>query len=910
MASEKAERARWARFREQAEPQLRSKWRDLFDPDGKLHQAGSRFRGPCPIHGGDGDAFTADSAKLTWSCHSGCDPSPGQDAAGGGPIEFLVRRDGLTREQARDRLAELVGVDLDRDTRPGALTVADADRALDDWAQKRDLDPGMLRTVWSCTPTVRRGKQGETWVDRPAMDFPTPAGLTPRIRYLDGLQPKTGWPSQKERAKHQGWGPGKGSWYGLEQARPMLPSTGWILYLVNGEPSVWAAHQSGVPAVCTCMGEKSGLPPTGPLVAALASHKARVGVVYDNDEAGREGAAATVRNLRKAGLEAVALQLPDDLGEHGDVDDLHRRVGDEGLADALAALPEIEIQEETPTATKTPPAGSHRIEPSLECDESMLGYALTDLGNAERLRAYAGHYLAYNPAAGWRVWNGQRWALDVGRQVDRWGQETIRLIPVQAAAALSDKKLDTAAYGDLLAFAAESEKASRLNAMVSLAATHSYRPEADFDADPMLLNVRNGTLDLRNGTLRPHDRADFLTRIAPVDFDPKATCPRWEQFTVEVFPDLGLRAFVQRAIGYALTGSTAEQVFFLGQGAGSNGKDVLAEIISAMLGKGGDGYACAADFSSFLADPSRSGGSPRPDLVRLVGQRFVYSAEPDEGAKWSDGLLKQVTGESPLTARQLHKSSFEFMPSFKLWFSCNNLPRSRDTSAGFWRRVRLIPFTETFSGARRDPNLKQKLRAELSGILNWALAGLRAWQAEGLGTCAAVEARGAAYRLDSDPIGRWLVECCVVRQGCEATNEQLRRSLDEWSKDEAGGYPPSPKMLGKRLAALGCEKFKRGGVRGWKGVGLLADEEQGAVGLGHMDTWGTCNPGFSIFPGEREKTPVTPAPSVQVSLVDPLADDDEADDPEVIFEILPDDDDGIDFEILPDAPMEVPSCSA
>jgi predicted P-loop ATPase len=214
----------------------------------------------------------------------------------------------------------------------------------------------MLRTVWSCTPTVRRGKQGETWVDRPAMDFPTPAGLTPRIRYLDGLQSKTGWPSQKERAKHQGWGPGKGSWYGLDQALPLLPLTGGTLYFVNGEPSVWAAHQSGVPAVCTCMGEKSGLPPLGPLVAALASHKARICVVYDNDEAGREGAAAAVRNLRKAGLEAVALQLPDDLGEHGDVDDLHRRTGDEGLAAALAALPELPVPEtSTSPAPNSPP---------------------------------------------------------------------------------------------------------------------------------------------------------------------------------------------------------------------------------------------------------------------------------------------------------------------------------------------------------------------------------------------------------------------------------------------------------------------------------------------------------------------------------------------------------------------------
>ncbi|MDY0063376.1 MAG: hypothetical protein RBU45_26470, partial [Myxococcota bacterium] len=179
MDSEKAERIRWARYRDKVEPLLRGRWRELYDPNEKLHQAGGRSRGPCPAHGGDGDSFTVDPETLRWSCHSGCDPAPGQSSAGGGPVEFLTRRDSLTREQARDRLAELVGVDLDRDTRPGALTVADADRALDDWAQKRDLDPGMLRTVWSCTPTVRRGKQGETRVDRPAMDFPTPAGLTP-----------------------------------------------------------------------------------------------------------------------------------------------------------------------------------------------------------------------------------------------------------------------------------------------------------------------------------------------------------------------------------------------------------------------------------------------------------------------------------------------------------------------------------------------------------------------------------------------------------------------------------------------------------------------------------------------------------------------------------------------------------
>lgn len=494
--------------------------------------------------------------------------------------------------------------------------------------------------------------------------------------------------------------------------------------------------------------------------------------------------------------------------------------------DAAAVLRELDAQPrpEPEQAAQERQGAPHVVAPSLTCGASLLLYQRTDLGNAERLLAYAGDLMWICEAWGRLTWTGQRWALDETGQVERWMQETVRLLPQQAVDALRAKQIDSDEYSDWLEFAASSERAGRLASGIKLAEPHRKKPASAFDANPWLLNLPNCTMDLRTGEARPHAREDLLTRIAGAGYDPTAACSRWEAFLAEVLPDPEVRAFVQRAVGYSLTGLTDEQVFFLLHGRGANGKGVFCETIGSLLGKNGEGYATSADFSTFLVDAKARGGEPRPDLVKLVGARFVWAGEPDDGARFSDSMIKKLTGEDTLTVRQLRREPFDFLPTFKIWLACNNKPHVRDTSDGFWRRVRFIPFTVQIPPEHRDAKLKEKLRGELSGILRWALEGLRQWRERGLGSAAAVEQAGVSYREEEDPLARWVRECCVVMPGASATAAELRRSLERWCEAE-GSNVPSPKRLGMRLKDLRCSSRKYNGNMVWSGIGLLADGE-------------------------------------------------------------------------------------
>ena len=341
----------WEVFDREVVPRLRDRWQEVFGGGLKRHQKGRDWRGPCPIHGGDNpDAFSVDPGKLTWCCYTGCEAQAGQTHAGGGVIDFVVRRDGVNKKEAAARLARLVGVDLDAARSGGGQ-------------QAQQLDGEALRQAWArwCSgrklnpAAVLRGSGGKllAYRNRPALSFPTPRGLD-RIRYLDSGKPKTQW-------RGKGGGP---CWYGLSEALQLDTWQG-VLYLVNGEPSVWACLQSGVPAVCTCSGEGAKVPPEmlAELLEITRTEGARVVVVFDLDRPGRRAAKAWVAMLHSAGFqEPRALVLPEELGEGGDVDDLHRRTGDDGLAAALAGLATMKVETPRPVVANFIMNGDDRIE--------------------------------------------------------------------------------------------------------------------------------------------------------------------------------------------------------------------------------------------------------------------------------------------------------------------------------------------------------------------------------------------------------------------------------------------------------------------------------------------------------------------------------------------------------------------
>lgn len=434
----------------------------------------------------------------------------------------------------------------------------------------------------------------------------------------------------------------------------------------------------------------------------------------------------------------------------------------------------------------------------------------SDLGNARRLVRRHGDELRYCRAwRKWLIWDGARWKRDERGEAEQRGKLTVVSIYNEIA-----QCRDADERKALTSHALKSEGEPRIRAMLSLAETEpkiAVHPD-DLDRDPFLLSCPNATIDLRTGNPRENRPDDLITRGSEVHFDPEAECPRWQQFLGEVFGgDADLIAFMQRLIGYSLTGDTREHVLPVLHGAGFNGKTTLIEAVTPLLGD----LAAVADVESFVRQPGDRG--IRNDLARLNRARLVTASESQKGRRLDEATIKKLTGGDTIVARFLHAEHFEFKPEFKLWLITNFRPRVDGGDEAIWRRLRLIPFEVSFEG-RKDPTLPEKLRAEASGILNWAIAGCMTWQREGLGQASAVTDATAAYRADEDVLGAFLEECCVLEADAKVEKAKLREAYEHFCAEQ-GEDALAPSVLGKELAARGISRGGTGGAS-YKGVDL------------------------------------------------------------------------------------------
>jgi len=439
----------------------------------------------------------------------------------------------------------------------------------------------------------------------------------------------------------------------------------------------------------------------------------------------------------------------------------------------------------------------------------------TDLGNAERLVARHGRVLRYCQASKkWLVFDGRRWRMDAVADVYRLAKDTVRHIYAEASGVASEEERK-----QITKWAVRSEAEPRIKAMLGLAEKEVGIPVTpeELDADPWLLNVANGTLDLRTGALREHRPEDLITRLAPVTYDPDATCPTWQRFLQRIMGGKQtLIDFLQRAVGYSLTGSVREQVLFLMYGTGANGKSTFLDALQALLADS----ALQADFSTFLMT-EREG--VRNDLARLRGARLVSAVEAEAGRRLSEVVLKQLTGGDRITARFLYGEFFEFTPSFKLWLAANHKPMIRGQDPGIWRRIRLIPFTETIPKEEQDRELPEKLRAELPGILAWAVQGCLAWQRDGLGEPEEVREATAEYRTEMDILGDFIAAHAEVDASATVEASILYRQYAAWAEGN-GDKPMTKTMFGCRLSERGFRPCKVGkaSARGWGGLRLTS----------------------------------------------------------------------------------------
>jgi putative DNA primase/helicase len=337
----------------------------------------------------------------------------------------------------------------------------------------------------------------------------------------------------------------------------------------------------------------------------------------------------------------------------------------------------------------------------LRIQQLQLGLLqLTDATTAARLFKQFGKDIRYiAPWKKWIVWNDAHWEADSGALIHTKGLEIVRNIYAEIY-----KTADYRERMEIEKYAIKSESTRQRENFVR-AARYILELNAavdDLDRDPWLLNVENGTIDLRTGELLPHRQEDMITKIAKVHFDRNAECPKWKQFIREIMGYKGdLIAFLQTAAGWAVSGDIGEQSMFILYGTGANGKSTFLNVLMHILGD----YAITTYAETFM---KRSNETLTNDIARLRGTRFVTTTETEQGKRLSEHLIKQATGNDQLTARFLYGEHFNFLPTFKIFMASNHKPVIKGTDHGVWRRIKLIPFTTLITEEKMDKCLEKK----------------------------------------------------------------------------------------------------------------------------------------------------------------------------------------------------------
>jgi putative DNA primase/helicase len=455
--------------------------------------------------------------------------------------------------------------------------------------------------------------------------------------------------------------------------------------------------------------------------------------------------------------------------------------------------------------------------PLPESKPARFLYPRTDAGNAELFAALNGKRLRYDhQRKRWLVWNRHWWTEDK--------KGTVQLF-AKAAARNRRKRSEDIEDDDQRRYEAKwafnSESRHRLDSMLALARAE---PElattgGNWDSDPWLLGVANGVLDLRTGILRDGKPEEHITLHTNIPFDPDAQCPQYEKFIMDISGgDKELADYIQRCLGYSLTGETSEQCMFDCYGEGANGKSTLIETIRYVLGD----YAYNAPFATF--EKKARSGIPN-DVAAMAGRRFISAGETDEGVRLNESRMKALTGGDAIAARKLYGEWFEFAMRGKIWLAFNHKPEIVDDSHGMWRRIRLIPFTRKFDANSADKHLKEKLQAEAAGILAWLVRGCLDWQRRELGEPPIVTQATEAYRAESDTVGSFISDCCVIGPNESVSSRKLLDKYENWAA-ENGVEKMSRRIVSRRLESRGFKRAREGHERNrvFSGIGLKDDD--------------------------------------------------------------------------------------
>ena len=448
-------------------------------------------------------------------------------------------------------------------------------------------------------------------------------------------------------------------------------------------------------------------------------------------------------------------------------------------------------------------------------NDPMPGEPWTELGYARRLIRVYGDRLRYVPAwRRWLIWDGQRWAHDATGQAQRWMKAIARRLTTDAIA-LEDEQKRRAA----VSLARRGESSAGVKGALTLAGTESgivVTPD-DLDADPFLLNCRNGVLDLRSGELRPHDPADLLTKMTGAEYDPGAAGAQFTRFLERVQPDPEMRAYLARLTGQSLEGRVVTHILPIHHGAGANGKSTYFAAVEAALGD----YAGPADPELLAA---RTFDAHPTGVADLFGLRLAVLHESDHGRRMAEGTVKRLTGGDRLKARRMREDFWSFDPSHTFAMLTNHKPVISGTDEGIWRRVRLVPWNVVIPEHERDELLGDRLKLELSAVLAYLVDGYRLWRERGLDDPQQVLQATEAYRADSDALARFIDQRCLTGPNFHVRSSDLFTAWAKWCTTE-GVESGSNKAFTESLQNRGFDtKRTRVGIV-WSGLGLEGDEE-------------------------------------------------------------------------------------
>lgn len=436
-------------------------------------------------------------------------------------------------------------------------------------------------------------------------------------------------------------------------------------------------------------------------------------------------------------------------------------------------------------------------------------FMLSELGNAERIVEQYKSDISYVPGADWYIWDGKRWCEDKNREIELITNKVLRGLFNS-----SDE------YERKWAKICE-KRSIRMNTIKDMIPLVPAKLE-EFNTNKYLFNVENGVVDLKTGALLSHNRKYKITKISKIKYDINAKSDVWEEFLNTIFEDdLELIEYIQRLVGYSLTGNTSEQIIIFLIGNGRNGKSTFINTIQTMMGD----YAKQTNSETFIKKKYES--AINNDIARLVDTRFVSAIESEDGQQLSESLVKQLTGGEKISARFLQKEFFEFEPEFKIFFTTNHKPIIKGHDEGIWRRIKLIPFNKTIQSHEIDKTLVDKLKSEIPGILNWAITGCKKWLQFGLNEPLSVKNATEKYKEEMDIIKPFIDEECYVNPLAKIEAKKLYLAYEKYCF-HSGEMAMKNRTFYRTMEAVGYKKEKGNGNKNYL-IGICLQRDRAFV---------------------------------------------------------------------------------